>query len=135
MCDQCEKVEGLMEGMKKKQKERSLVERGVMPACSHNQRCRYTHGFYCEDCNTFFKKDSPTYRSGELLSSIWMVLNNINVDLFRAGEAKDEEVKKMKDKIGIGIVHDNYEELIEDAEVIMGKYRTNSEAANLELKA
>jgi len=52
--------------------------------CNHKARIRYTHGFYCEDCNTFFDKDSPTYRADALLSSIWMVLHNINAESHRA---------------------------------------------------
>ena len=66
-----------------------VVEKKI--ACIHNARCRYLHGYYCEDCDTFFHKDSDTYRSDELLQSIWMVLHNINVDLSRAGKEKDIE--------------------------------------------
>ena len=103
-------------------------------ACTHNQRCRCTNGFYCEDCKIFFKKDSPTYRSDELLSSIWMVLNNINVDLYRKGLPEDPEVTRMKQKIGIGLKHENYEEIISDAETIMDKYVKNADSASITLK-
>lgn len=27
----------------------------------HNNRCRFDTGFFCEDCNTFFAKDSEDY--------------------------------------------------------------------------
>ena len=97
-------------------------------SCKHNQRARYTHGFYCEDCKTFFPKDSPTYRSDELMSSIYMVLHNIWCD------TKNEECLKMRDKIGIGIKHENYEELISEAEIIMEKHSKNSESASIALK-
>jgi len=90
--------------------------------CVHNRRCRYTSGFYCEDCDTFFPKESPEYRSDELLSSICMVLHNINAALLRAGEKKNLEVEVMYNKIGIGKKHDNYEELIAEAEFIMLKH-------------
>lgn len=100
--------------------------------CSHNRRYRWTHGFQCEDCNTFFPNDSPTYRSGELLSSIWMVLNNINVDSRRAGgPLLDDDADALQDKIGIGKTHENYEELIAEAEVIMARHGKNKESASM----
>jgi len=103
--------------------------------CIHNHRCRYTDGFYCEDCNTFFGKDTPTYRSGELLSSIWMVLHNINVDRVRAGNVVDVDVLSLKDEIGIGIgkKHENFEELISKAEIIMTNHLKNSNSASITL--
>lgn len=70
--------------------------------CDHNRVCRHTDGFHCYECDTFYGMDTPTYRSGELLTSIWMVLNNINADLHRAGKDRDSNVDRMKDKIGIG---------------------------------
>lgn len=102
--------------------------------CIHNQRCRYTHGFYCEDCKTFFPVDSPTYRSDELLSSIWMVLNNINADRQQKGKPKLSEVEAMKNKIGIGKKHENYEELIAEAETIMKKYHVTAKSATVTLR-
>lgn len=102
--------------------------------CIHNARCRYTHGFYCEDCSTFFPKESATYRSDELLSSIRMVLNNINVDLVRANKSKDEEIENLMDIIGIGKKHANYEELITQSQVLMKKYSKNEKSATMMLK-
>ena len=105
----------------------------INETCVHNERTRYTHGYYCRNCATFFDKGSPTYRSGELLSSIWCVLNNINVDLFRSGKEKDSEVSDMMDEIGIGIIHKNYEHVIAKAEAIMSKYQKNSNSAKITL--
>lgn len=106
-----------------------------MKPCIHNQRCRYTHGFYCEDCNVFFSKHSPTYRSSELLSSIWMVLNNINAARSRTNLPKLEDVDQIQNKIGIGVSHpDNFEELIKEAEIIMSRYGKHSESASILLK-
>lgn len=105
-----------------------------MSDCIHNERSRYTHGFYCRECCTFFGKETPTYRSGELLSSIWMVLNNINVDLFREGKQRDVEVTELKDWIGIGKKHpEDYEEIIKESERIMFKYDRNSDSASITL--
>lgn len=101
--------------------------------CRHNARCRYTDGFFCEDCGTWFSKDSPTYRNGELLSDIWMVLHNINAELGQAGKEYIEEITKLTDRIGIGIKHENYEELIAEAEKLMSKYGKNSESASFVL--
>ncbi len=102
--------------------------------CRHNSKCRYTHGFFCEDCNKFFDRDSSVYRSSELLSSIYMVLHNINVDSIRSENGEIEEVSLMTDKIGIGKIHDNYEELISEAEIIIEKYGKNSDSASVILK-
>lgn len=101
--------------------------------CLHNQRSRFTNGFYCRECLEFFDKDSPTYRSGELLSSIWMVLHNINVDRHRAELESLEEVASLKEEIGIGKKHDNYEDIISRAEIVMAKYGKSSESASVTL--
>ena len=96
--------------------------------CDHNTNItRYTNGFQCEDCDAFFGVDTPTYRSGEYLSSIWMVLHNINA----SSKERCADVSTMMDKIGIGIKHTNYEELIEEAEVIMTKYGKNGTSASV----
>lgn len=97
--------------------------------CIHNQRSRYTSGYYCRDCRVFFDANSPTYRSGELLDSIWMVLNNINAERVRAKEPKIKEVADLKEEIGIGLKHKNYEDIIQRAEIVMSKYGKNSESA------
>jgi len=94
----------------------------LLKPCVHNERSRYTHGFQCNDCDTFFPKESPTYRRCEYLNTLWMRLHNIGVDFHRAGRKgtlEDDEVRKMRDKIGIGIKHDNYEELIAEAEIMI----------------
>ena len=63
-----------------------------------------------------------------------MVLHNINVQRSREGQDKDADVKTMMDKIGIGIKHENYEELIAEATVIIEKYGKDSESATVTLK-
>ncbi len=102
--------------------------------CKHNNKCRYTHGFYCEDCNKFFSKGSLIYRSTELLCDIWMVLHNINADRNRKGLPDDKEVSMMINKIGIGKKHKNYEAIIIQAEKIMTRYHVTSDSASVELK-
>lgn len=99
--------------------------------CKHNRRSRFTSGFYCNDCDTFFSKNTPTYRSDELLSSIWMVLWNIKVDMKRKKKPEDQNVKHLLDEIGIDKQHENYEELISRAEILIEKYGKNSESASI----
>ena len=106
----------------------------ITDECPHNQRCRYTHGFHCEDCDTFFPIESATYRSGELLCSLWMVMNNINVDRHRNDLPDDPDVAAMKEEIGIGLKHDNYEDIIERAEKLIAEHGKNSESATVVLK-
>ena len=103
--------------------------------CKHNQRSRYTDGFFCDNCQTFFSKESPTYRKDEYLSRLWMVLNNINVDLFRAGKEKLKDVSDIKEEIGIGLVHDNFEDIITRAEAIIKKYNSTPDSATVLLKS
>ena len=102
-------------------------------SCVHNVRCRYTDGFYCKDCGTFFSKDSATFRSDELLSSIWMVLHNINAERCRDGLVPLGDVADLKDEIGIGKSHANYEDIIRRAELVMTKYGKNSGSASVTL--
>lgn len=97
--------------------------------CAHTQRCRYTHGFYCEDCDTFFGAGSATYRSGEMLSSIWTVLHNINAYSLQAGGLEVAEALAMRDKIGIGLRHENYEALIAEATEVMTRHGVTAKSA------
>lgn len=99
--------------------------------CIHNRRERYSDGYYCADCKAFFSKESPTYRQTELLSSIWMVLWNINAERVQAGLNRINEVQTLVDEIGISKLRDNYEELISKAEVLMSKHGKNSDSATL----
>ena len=103
--------------------------------CIHNQRCRYTHGFYCEDCSTFFDKDSVVYRSDELLSSIWMVLHNINAKRCRDGKDPDKNVSELADEIDLGNkFREDYEDLISKAEVLMEKHGVNEDSATVAIR-
>lgn len=100
----------------------------------HNRRERYTHGFFCRDCQQFFSKDSATYRSSELLAAIWCVLHNLYCASCRAGIPL-EDVKQMRDKIGLGKKHSNYEEIIEEATRLMAKYGVDENSATHVLSA
>lgn len=104
------------------------------PYCVHNQRCRYTDGFYCEDCQEFFPKDSPTYRAGEYLSSLWMACHNINAKALQAGRPEVTQALFMRDKIGIGRVHADHESLIAEVEAFLRAHGKNGESATVVLK-
>ena len=100
---------------------------------NHNQQCQFTHGFFCEDCCTFFPRDSPTYRRSKLLESIWMVLHNINAESLQAGGPEIPDAIAMRDKIGVHAEHEDYEVLITEAEVVMAKYGVNVDSATISI--
>lgn len=99
--------------------------------CVHNKRKRYSNGYYCNDCSRFISKDSPEYRQGELLSSIWMVLWNINAERRQNKLPPFDDVAQLVEEIGIGKRHENYEDLISKAEALMENYGKNSDSATL----
>jgi len=92
---------------------------------------RFTDGFHCSDCQTFFPKNSATYRSDELLSNMELVFWNIHVDLRRATGCESSDALEMSNRLHDGQPHDNYEELIAEAEVLMRKYGKTSESATV----
>lgn len=49
----------------------------------HNERCRWTTGFYCESCDTFYAKNSPDYIRYELPEDLWFAVHNVAVVEFR----------------------------------------------------
>lgn len=55
----------------------------------HNARCRYTHGYICEDCGSFINKDTLEYFMTEGCSDIWMALHNRNTKTEISNELKD----------------------------------------------
>ena len=87
--------------------------------CEHNNRCRYTHGFYCEDCGTFFPKESPTYRSDEYLAELWMACHNINARALQDNKPAVPEAIAMRDRIGTRTKHTDYELLISEVEAFL----------------
>ena len=102
--------------------------------CTHNHRCRYTHGFLCEDCHTFFPKESATYRSGELLSDLSCVFWNLNVDACRKGLPKRQDCLDMCDRLNQLQPGGDHEALIADAELLLAKYGAKATDATVELK-
>jgi len=100
--------------------------------CRHNHRCRYTHGYLCEDCRQFFPRDSVTYRSTELLSSLWMVLHNLDASSQQKGGPPRLDAITVRDKLNIGGEFDpDYEALIAEAEAVMKKYGVNDRSADV----
>lgn len=97
--------------------------------CVHNHRIRFTHGFLCDDCDTFFPKESEVYRSDEYLSDLWMACHNVNVEAQRSGNPEVVEAVEMRDKIGIGKHHYNYEDIISEAEAFLAKHGSHGESA------
>src|SRR4030043_257589 len=68
----------------------------------HNNRCRFTTGFYCEDCGNFYKKGSNEYElhAGNLNPlELWIAYNNKAVEIYRkSNNAESEEYKKLIEK-------------------------------------
>jgi len=48
-----------------------------------------------------------------------------------SGGQRIDDVIAMRDKIGIGVKHDNYEDLIVEAEKMLLKYKTTADSAVL----
>ena len=106
----------------------------VKQECIHNARTRYTHGFHCRDCNTFFGKDSPTYRSDELLDTIFCTLHNENCRIKNSGGETPKDIIAMLEEIGIGKKHENYEDVIARSVAIMHKHGLNTNDSIMVLK-
>jgi hypothetical protein len=62
-----------------------------------------------------------------------MALHNINAVRGQRGEGRIDEVAELRDEIGIGVDHEDYEILIERAEVMLGKYGETTDSANVAL--
>ena len=111
-----------------------VVGRNLDPVvlhCDHNHRCRYTHGFYCEDYNkSSNQSDIPAMN----YYTLWMVMHNINADSIQKGGPEIKDALAMRDKIGINIKHDDYEKLIDEAEVVMKRHGASEDSATLVLK-
>ncbi len=46
-------------------------------AYPHNHRCRFTGGFYCRDCSTFFGLDTEDYIRTERVVEIYLSCRNL----------------------------------------------------------
>ncbi len=100
----------------------------------HNQRCRYSHGFLCEDCGEFFPKDSATYIRYELPSTISMVVWNIGVEYSRAGKEVPAEIKSVGDKLDKVTKDDNAkrrEDVLNEALRLIARYKKTPESATM----
>ena len=107
----------------------------VLPdPCRHNNRCRYTDGYFCEDCKTFFPKDSAVYRRTELPLNLIIVLHNLRIDLKREG--KDASVVLgLFDKFRKtpSMTSDDLDALVAEAEQELAKHGLNSDSASITL--
>ena len=65
----------------------------------HNNRCRYITGFYCEDCETLFPEDSPTFIRYELPANLRMAVWNVGADYVRAGHERPVEVSVLCEQL------------------------------------
>ncbi len=83
--------------------ERLTLEECRKQKYPHNQRCRHTNGFHCDDCNNFFDKDSEEYLRTEGLGTYSMAIHNIGVYFHREKIEKPQDfiaLKKQFDELG-----------------------------------
>lgn len=64
----------------------------------HNQRCRYSNGYHCDDCNNFFDKDSEEYLRTEGLDSYYLSIYNITACFHREKEELPQDVVDLSDQ-------------------------------------
>lgn len=93
------------------------------PHCTHENQCLYTHDFFCEDCGSFFPKDSATYRRHVHLTDLRLECHNVSARSWQASKVIVPEALALADKISAAGAPDNYEELIAEAESFLAKYR------------
>jgi hypothetical protein len=65
----------------------------------HNQRCRYTHGFQCDDCNTFFPRESEEYIRTEEFPNFDISIHNMKAYFYRAKMEIPQEVLDLETRI------------------------------------
>lgn len=107
----------------------------------HNNRCRYTDGYKCEDCNRFFPKDSEEYIRTEAVSSYWMSLHNISVDYARKMNEVPSDIVDLRQKFW-SLHHKNayvtpmyeIESMIEQYQEILKKYSIQKQTSNTTLE-
>ena len=102
----------------------------------HNNRTRYSSGYYCRDCDTFFPKSGPTFQRTEYLTDLWMALHNINAIRLQKKLEELPDVKAARDAIGLGPNRvGDYRELIKLAEETLARYQVKPDAAVRTLSA
>lgn len=102
-----------------------------MNPCRHSHRCRYGDGFKCEDCGRFIERSSPEYRRDEEMSNAWCELHNLPIHHPESAI----EATSLRDEIGIGIDHDNYEELLSRAQSLLSKYGRDFDTSVVTLRS
>lgn len=107
----------------------------------HEHRCRYTSGFFCEDCLTFFATDSPDYLRYELPSTLGMVISNIAAVFHRAGQPVPENVRRLRDTLYRISFSDRRttsdaerEAIVNEALIVAASYGKNENSADLTLR-
>lgn len=104
--------------------------------CAHNNRCRYTNGFYCDDCEIFFPKNSPTYRREEYPFTLILVIHDIRADCLRNGKAVPPEVRELMDRLEQAkrLSDAGLDMVLTDALVFIHSHGQTDESATVEIK-
>lgn len=110
---------------------RILASRRQAAECPHRHRCRFVHGYLCEDCRSFFPRESETYRRTEWPDELSMVLHNINVQIVREGGERIPEIDQAGDDLR---PRPCPERAIVAAERMVAKYAGLAETATVVLR-
>jgi hypothetical protein len=89
----------------------------------HNQRCRYTTGYKCDDCNNFFDKDSEEYLRTEALSSYDMSIHNIGVYFHREKTELPQDMIDLRNQFDELKKQNCYEVSMEEIQSMITNYK------------
>jgi len=103
----------------------------------HSRQCRYTDGFFCYDCNTFFPAASPTYRRHEEIGTLNMVIHNIGAACHREKKPRPPEINVFHDraehKAVLAMTDEEVEALIADQLVFIHAQGETADSATVVL--
>ena len=89
----------------------------------HNQRCRYTTGYHCDDCNNFFDKDSEEYLRTEGLSVYDMSIHNIGVYFHRENTELPQDMIDLRKQFDELNKKNCYEIPMEEIQSMINNYK------------
>lgn len=102
--------------------------------CMHNARCRYTHGYYCEDCGDFINKGTLEYFMTEGVIDIWMAIHNRSTE-YKLNEKLTDLKESLFDKNYLNSLNEaGAIEFRKNVYDILGRHGILDNEATVELK-
>jgi hypothetical protein len=89
----------------------------------HNQRCRYTTGYHCDDCGNFFANDTEEYLRTEALSSYDMAIHNIGVYFHRENTELPQDMIDLRKQFDELNKQNCYEVPMEEIQSMITNYK------------